>query len=45
MATYIIGAIVFGIIALNVIHVFKKSKKGGSCCGCDGCPSASKCHK
>lgn len=47
MATYIIGAIVFGILALICENLYKNRKKGVTCgcgCGCEGCPSAGKCR-
>ncbi|NLU53787.1 MAG: FeoB-associated Cys-rich membrane protein [Clostridiaceae bacterium] len=44
MATFIIGAIVFGILALISINLYKNRKKGTTCgCGCEGCPSANRC--
>ena len=41
MATFIIGAIVFGLLFLALWSMIKKSKdnKGGCGCGCSGCSS------
>ncbi|MBQ0051219.1 MAG: FeoB-associated Cys-rich membrane protein [Treponema sp.] len=46
MGNIIVGAILFVIVALAVISIYKKhrnAKKNGSCCcGCSGC-SGGKC--
>ena len=46
MATFIIGAIVFGLLFFDVFSMFKKSKnnKGGCGCGCSGCSSKKSCN-
>ncbi len=46
LATIIVAAIVFGLMAWVVIHKVVQSKKGvSSCgCGCSGCSEAGKCH-
>lgn len=46
MATFIIGAIVFGLLFLAVWSMVKKSKnnKGGCGCGCSGCSSKKICN-
>ena len=46
MATFIIGAIVFGLLFLAVFSMFKKSKNnnGGCGCGCSGCSSKKSCN-
>lgn len=47
MATYVVGAIVFGCLALAARSVYKTKKKGGcagGCSGCEGCGKNSSCH-
>ena len=46
MATFIIGAIVFALLFLAVLNMFKKHKNNsGSCgCGCSGCSSKKSCN-
>lgn len=46
MATFIIGAIVFTLLFLAVLNMFKKSKNNiGRCgCGCSGCSSKKSCN-
>ena len=43
MATFIIGAIVFGLLFLAIFSMVKKNK-GGCGCGCSGCPSKKSCN-
>ena len=47
MATYIIGAILLGIVLLAARYVIRCQKQGG-CVGCggkDGCGSCCHCHE
>ncbi|HWP52081.1 MAG TPA: FeoB-associated Cys-rich membrane protein [Clostridia bacterium] len=46
LPTIIVGAIVFGVIALVVIKLIKdKINHNSSCgCGCAHCPSSGACH-
>lgn len=46
MATILISAVVFGLVAAVAIKMIKDRRKGASgCgCGCDRCPSARSCH-
>jgi ABC-type proline/glycine betaine transport system permease subunit len=46
LATILIGAVVFAILALIVVKLFRDRKKHASSCsgGCSGCPSAKQCH-
>ena len=46
MATFIIGAIVFGLLFLAVLSMVKKHKnnKGGCGCNCPGSSSKSSCN-
>ena len=46
LPTILVGAVVFGIIALVLIRVIrdKKAHKGSCGCGCRGCASAGICH-
>ncbi len=45
LATIIVAAIVFAVLALVVVKMIrdKKRGKGGCSCGCGGCPHASAC--
>lgn len=45
MSTFIIGAIVFGLLFLAVFSMVKKSKnnKGGCGCNCSGCGTKNSC--
>lgn len=45
MGTFIVGAIVIGLMIWAAVHTFKSHKNGGCSCGCDGCPQAKSCHK
>ncbi len=47
LATIIIAAVVFGLMAWVVIHKVRQRQKGesGCGCGCAGCSEASSCHK
>ncbi|NLK68217.1 MAG: FeoB-associated Cys-rich membrane protein [Clostridiaceae bacterium] len=48
LATIIISVILLTVVALIVLNMIKKKKSGKSIscgCACDGCPSASLCHK
>ncbi len=47
LATIIICAVLLGIVALIIVNMVRKKKKGQSAtcgCGCSECPSASVCH-
>ena len=46
LATLIIAAIIFGLMALVVYRQIKAHKSGKSTCGCgcSGCSSAKNCH-
>lgn len=46
MATFIIGAIVFALLFLALLNIFKKHKNnsGGCGCGCSGCSSKKSCN-
>ncbi|WP_297713542.1 FeoB-associated Cys-rich membrane protein [Clostridium sp.] len=46
MATFIIGAIVFALLFLAVLNMFKKSKNNsdGCGCGCSGCSIKKSCN-
>ncbi|NCB50340.1 MAG: FeoB-associated Cys-rich membrane protein [Clostridia bacterium] len=45
LATIVVGAVVFGIVAAVVIKMVRDKKKNKfSCgCGCSGCPNAQNC--
>lgn len=44
MANFIIGALVFGIIACAIYSIYKSKKNGKGCgSGCDGCGKGG-CH-
>lgn len=45
--SFIVGALLFGIVLAILWRMYKKHKAGNtSCgCGCTNCPSASICHK
>jgi hypothetical protein len=45
MGTYIVGAIVIGLMILAAYRVFKNYRNGGCGGGCDGCPQAKNCHR
>ena len=45
MSTWIIGGLVFGLLAWIVFRMIKNRNKGGCACGCDGCSQANNCHK
>jgi hypothetical protein len=48
LATILISAALLAIVIGIVARMVKKKKSGKSVscsCGCDGCPSASVCHK
>ena len=48
LGTIVIGAALVAIVAGVVASIVKKKKNGKSAgcnCGCDGCQSASDCHK
>ncbi len=46
LATIIISAVVFGLMAWVVVYRIRQRQKGvvGCGCGCDGCAEAGKCH-
>lgn len=44
MATFIIGAIVFALLFLAVLNMFKKHKNNSGSCGCSGCSSKKTCN-
>ena len=46
-ATIVVGAIVFGIIAMIIYKMIKDKKSGkkGCSCGCGGCSMKEICHK
>ena len=41
----VVGLVVLGVIALSVFATIRNKRKNKGGCGCDGCPSASLCHK
>jgi len=44
LATILVGAVVFAIIAAVVVKMVKDRKRNISCgCGCSGCPNAKNC--
>lgn len=47
LPTIIVGLVVFGVFAAVVVKLIKdkKNHKSSCSCGCEGCPSASICHK
>lgn len=47
IATIIISAVVFGLMAWVVVYKIRQRRKGGGgcSCGCSGCPEASRCGK
>jgi hypothetical protein len=45
MSTWIIGGILFGLLALIIVRMIKNRSKGGCGCDCGGCPQAKSCHK
>ncbi|EGD46902.1 hypothetical protein Cpap_1442 [Ruminiclostridium papyrosolvens DSM 2782] len=47
IATILISAVIFVLVAWIIIHKIIQRKNGeSSCgCGCSGCPEANKCHK
>lgn len=44
--TWLIAAVIVGIVVLIVVNDIRKKKKGeGSCsCGCSGCAMKDSCH-
>jgi hypothetical protein len=40
MSTLIVGALVFGLIAMALLRTVKNYRSGGCGCGCDGCRGA-----
>ncbi len=46
LSTIIISAVVFLIIALDIVYLVRQRKKGKSLCGnnCAGCAMRGKCH-
>ena len=41
----VVGLVVLGVVALSVFATIRNKRKNKGSCGCDGCPSASFCHK
>jgi hypothetical protein len=37
MSTFIVGALVFGLIGAAILKTVKNFRSGGCGCGCDGC--------
>ncbi|MDR0862927.1 MAG: FeoB-associated Cys-rich membrane protein [Oscillospiraceae bacterium] len=46
MGTYIVGAIVFGIIAAIIVTRVRAARRGesGCSCGCSGCDAKNACE-
>jgi hypothetical protein len=40
MSTLIVGALVFGLLAIALLRTVKNYRSGGCGCGCDGCDKA-----
>jgi hypothetical protein len=40
MSTFIVGALVFGLVAMALWKTVKNYRSGGCGCGCDGCRKA-----
>lgn len=43
MDTFIVAAIVFGLIAFAGYRTYKSHKNGGGCSGCSGCSKSTDC--
>ena len=46
LATIVVAAVVFAVLALVVVKMIRDKKRGKSACscGCGSCPHASACH-
>ncbi|MEG1880590.1 MAG: FeoB-associated Cys-rich membrane protein [Oscillospiraceae bacterium] len=49
LSTIIVGAVILAIIILIIMKIRRDKKSGKTCagcgCGCENCPSSSKCDK
>ncbi|MDD4797319.1 MAG: FeoB-associated Cys-rich membrane protein [Eubacteriales bacterium] len=48
LGTIVVSAVLLAVVAAIVTGMVKKRRSGKSAtcgCGCEGCPSASMCHK
>ena len=45
LGNIIVSAILILMVALVIVNLVRKKKKGQTTCGCSHCPSAGICHK
>ncbi|MHC6179913.1 FeoB-associated Cys-rich membrane protein [Clostridium sp. JNZ X4-2] len=46
MATFLVSAVIFGIVAFSGYRTYKSHRKGGGCsCGCSGCSKSANYSK